>query len=296
MKKIVALVLSLVMVLGLAVSAYAVPTTAATDVTTAVGNYYYQYTDGSAVYGTAQAVTYHAAKAPVYNNVTGDVDVKGQVAYYTIGMGTAKYVEVASLGLADIVLYNDVDNGVGVGLFKYLDLVKTDVDYYGNGVAFTDFGVACGQYKDANYDATATYYTFEGDVYKATVGGSARLMVGGNLVDVEPASGAWVGHTAAYTYDKNFKVTAVTCSKCGCAAVIVPNYASLPVAAIADGIVGGPINTSEYYYWTETVAAPEAPETDKVESAETFDAGIAMYVGMSVMAAAGSAVVLKKKD
>ena len=36
--------------------------------------------------------------------------------------------------------------------------------------------------------------------------------------------------------------------------------------------------------------------TDKVESAETFDAGIAMYVGMSVMAAAGSAVVLKKKD
>jgi hypothetical protein len=33
-----------------------------------------------------------------------------------------------------------------------------------------------------------------------------------------------------------------------------------------------------------------------VESAQTFDAGIAMYVGMSVMAAAGSAVVLKKKD
>ena len=38
------------------------------------------------------------------------------------------------------------------------------------------------------------------------------------------------------------------------------------------------------------------PSTDKVTSAETFDAGIAMYVGMSVMAAAGSAVVLKKKD
>ena len=37
--------------------------------------------------------------------------------------------------------------------------------------------------------------------------------------------------------------------------------------------------------------------TDKVQSAATFDAGIAMYVGMSVMAAAGSAVVIgKKKD
>ena len=41
---------------------------------------------------------------------------------------------------------------------------------------------------------------------------------------------------------------------------------------------------------------PSTPSTDKVTSAETFDAGIAMYVGMSVMAAAGSAVVLKKKD
>lgn len=39
------------------------------------------------------------------------------------------------------------------------------------------------------------------------------------------------------------------------------------------------------------------PSTDKVTSAETFDAGIAMYVGMSIAAAAGSAVVIgKKKD
>ena len=42
---------------------------------------------------------------------------------------------------------------------------------------------------------------------------------------------------------------------------------------------------------------PSVPSTDKVQSADTFDAGIAMYVGMSVMAAAGSAVVIgKKKD
>ena len=39
------------------------------------------------------------------------------------------------------------------------------------------------------------------------------------------------------------------------------------------------------------------PSTDKVTSADTFDAGIAMYVGMSVLAATGSAVVIgKKKD
>ena len=44
--------------------------------------------------------------------------------------------------------------------------------------------------------------------------------------------------------------------------------------------------------------APVAPSTPEkvVTSADTFDAGIALYVGMSVMAAAGSAVVLKKRE
>ena len=47
---------------------------------------------------------------------------------------------------------------------------------------------------------------------------------------------------------------------------------------------------------TASDTASDSTITDKVTSAGTFDAGIAMYVGMSVMAAAGSAVVLKKKD
>ncbi|MBR5571069.1 MAG: hypothetical protein IKV99_00295 [Oscillospiraceae bacterium] len=45
---------------------------------------------------------------------------------------------------------------------------------------------------------------------------------------------------------------------------------------------------------TGTVVAPSTDKT--VQSAQTFDAGIAMYVGMSVMAAAGGAVVLKKRE
>ena len=49
--------------------------------------------------------------------------------------------------------------------------------------------------------------------------------------------------------------------------------------------------------YTGGTYVPSVPSTDKVQSAPTFDAGIAMYVGMSVMAAAGSAVVIgKKKD
>ena len=60
-------------------------------------------------------------------------------------------------------------------------------------------------------------------------------------------------------------------------------------------------NTAAVKYYivlnNATSAPVVTPSTDKVvQSADTFDAGIAMYVGMSVMAAAGSAVVLKKRE
>jgi hypothetical protein len=86
---------------------------------------------------------------------------------------------------------------------------------------------------------------------------------------------------------ENGKLVKVYCSACKLQAVKAPNFASLPKGAdiaAQDGNV--------YWYWP----APAASTDKTVQSAETFDAGIAMYVGMSVMAAAGSAVVRKKKD
>ena len=72
-----------------------------------------------------------------------------------------------------------------------------------------------------------------------------------------------------------------------------------PSVDLVDAYTAAGYNTTGYinydlYLIGAVASAPAA--TDKVESAQTFDAGIAMYVGMSVMAAAGSAVVLKKKD
>ena len=48
------------------------------------------------------------------------------------------------------------------------------------------------------------------------------------------------------------------------------------------------------YYVPTTSTTPST--TKPVVSADTFDAGIGLYVAMSVMAAAGSAVVLKKRE
>lgn len=57
---------------------------------------------------------------------------------------------------------------------------------------------------------------------------------------------------------------------------------------------GTPGNTNPYppiiYNPTPT------PEPEKVDSAKTFDAGIGLYIGMSVLSATGSAFLFKKKD
>mgnify|MGYP006979245356 FL=1 len=51
---------------------------------------------------------------------------------------------------------------------------------------------------------------------------------------------------------------------------------------------------SGYYYVLTEKAASTTPNTNK-PSPKTFDAGIAMYVGMALTSVAGSAVVIGKK-
>ena len=56
----------------------------------------------------------------------------------------------------------------------------------------------------------------------------------------------------------------------------------------------GVVAEGEYVYVTVT-ASSTTPSTDKNTSPKTFDAGIAMYVGMALTSVAGSAVVIGKK-
>ena len=279
MKKIVALVLSLVMVLGLATTAFAAADKEWT-------NLYGKYTTNVDGIIALSSVQYFKAVAPTYDE-DGLVNNDPAIAYYLCAdlTGASALVEVATLGEADIVLYNDA---AGKVVFKYLKKVA-NVEYEGLGVAFNDFGKSCGQYL-AKPAADAKYYVFENAVYQAATASDTCLMVDGKLVPVTALASDFVDHVASYTYNEKFEVTAVKCGVCGKVATIVPNYASIP-ATVTEFY--GPINDVMYFYW----GATEAPAADAtVESAKTFDAGIAMYVGMSVMAAAGSAVVLKKKD
>ena len=222
-------------------------------------------------------------------NEDGTYKADGNVAYYTVTgdqyFSGKYYVEVKTLAKADVVVYTDA---AGKNVYMYLDQIE-DPFYYGDGVVTKNFGTACGQYNAKNpaYDKKATYYVaFETLYVGDKVSPTEWLMVNGEMVGVDVAFDDVVAHAPVYTRDEDGEIVAIKCSKCGAVAVEAPNFLSMPKNADRVG-------TTLWYF----PAAGAVVDTDtKVESAETFDAGIAMYVGMSVMAAAGSAVVLKKRE
>ena len=294
MKKIVALILALVMVMGLA-------TVASAATTEVQGSYKITATtDKTDTRTDVTKLTLTSAVAPVDVDEDGIYDEagdkKGAVAYYTTTTkhGSTKFVQVPSVDKATHTLYL----ADGITPYMYLAMLPTQGEVYNTGaVVFTDFGKDCNQYKWADVDADETYYMYQGKIYVKSATGSVNFMVGNEFVQADVVTGgSWVAHTPVYTQDKDGTVTAIACSKCDAMGVICANYAALPTA-IKNANLYSPVpgSTTKVFYWAAGTVV-EAPETDKVESAETFDAGIAMYVGMSVMAAAGSAVVLKKKD
>ena len=281
MKKIVALALCLIMALSLATVAmaasstvvYYAPTTGELNATNSVEIY-------------DDAIGYVKALAPDTDD--DGVTTKGHVAYYTVSVIAGKYYEaVGTLAEADIAVATDdaMEN-----VYMYLKEIKHE---YVAGAVFTNFGKACGQYKDANLDTTKTYYAAEygGTDYlfkgvSKVADADMSLKVADKMVLVEQIGALntkTVKHTATPVV-ANGKTTGYVCSACKLAAVEAANAASVPTNADRTGLVGN-------WYWP----ASTATTTTGVSSAKTFDAGVALYAGMALMSVAGSAVVIGKK-
>ena len=217
-------------------------------------------------------------------------------------------------------------------ILYYVSVVDVaDVQYGATAKAFTNFGTKCGQLY--RVDTTKEYYVIEKaeagfalakDDVSYVVNPAARasyvnVLVGNEIktlaaTRVDDSNTVLtideiLGHNWAVTGVKATTTgktvpTQVTCLNCG--AVVTKFYdaaTKVPAGTVATAVPGyeQATNTHDAWFFVEPAAASVGgtvvtPSTDKVTSAETFDAGIAMYVGMSVMAAAGSAVVLKKKD
>ncbi|MBQ2781731.1 MAG: hypothetical protein IJE94_00880 [Oscillospiraceae bacterium] len=157
-----------------------------------------------------------------------------------------------------------------------------------------DFHTATVGLKDVFYVSYNAKTGAPEGFYKADKTTDTYVLVNGKLVEVEVVTGSVEQLMHAFKgYDVvNYQYTTVKCSECGKVAKLYANAEAAGKKAQGP-IEGGWITFADYMDF----GANAPVVTDKVTSAETFDAGIAMYVGMSVMAAAGSAVVIgKKKD
>ena len=292
MKKIIATVLAMVMALALCTTAFAAPTALTTKAKA--------FRDTSAQDAvknltTEQEITVTYTPATTPTLVDGKQTTICNVAYYTVAStytgfetyAVNKYVAVGSLAEADLVLYADAD-AKGVMLY----LAKNPAEYAATGTKYTNFGDKCGQYNITPV-AGETYYTTNNSalpgLFITDDEGTGSLMVDGKVIKVTQVvanlNDARVKHIAIPTTDTNGKVTGYTCSKCGVKAVKAANVASIPDDVFV--IEGN-------WYFPSTTASTDT-KTDGTTSPKTFDAGIAMYVGMALTSVAGSAVVIGKK-
>ena len=273
MKKIIATVLAMVMALALCTTAFA----------DGVEGYTQATTKDAPISTDKVTLTFTDAKEPTVTD--GKTTAAGNVAYYTVDGKT--YVVVSTLAEADLIVYSDKDDeGKGKNVMMYLDEV---IPTYYVATVYNSFADTCGQFKKpANYDSTKTYYVAEingvDTLFVSATEAHGSLMVNGKLVGVDSYGNTQtkVSHVAVPTV-KDGKITGYTCSKCKLAAVEAPNYASIPT--------GAQVITGNWYF---PVNGTVTPDTTK-PSPKTFDAGIAMYVGMALTSVAGSAVVIGKK-
>ena len=279
MKKIIATVLAMVMALALCTTAFA-----ATQL--------YDVYDAATGLTTGQedmTLTYHKAGTSTIAYYTLDTLMLDEDSNELVfGNDGSMYVKCAAAD-ADIVLkYADKDI-----IAMYLAEVDV-VAYDGTGVAFTEIGSKCGQYKlRTGETANDKFYTATDStdqkvhLFVKSSNGSVKLLVDGLVVkttDKGTLASNLVGHTWVVDVEKGI----AKCSNCGATGKVYKTFVEVPNGAEADMVAG-------VWVVADKTASTETGSTGTSSSPKTFDAGIAMYVGMALTSVAGSAVVIGKK-
>ena len=277
MKKIIATVLAMVMALALCTTAFAAGTTTTdveskgyallnattNEVVTIKGD---KFTKTVATENKVSGVTYYFADKYEIDN-TPYYACDASIATHKLVKGTA------------VVYLTTVDVNGANGISKVVDK-KVD--------AVSD--PACGEYKKET--GKSTVFVIDNETYWA--GGDKYAMLNGLAVSYGDKASAEPHKfdKQNVTTDTKGTVVAVTCDNCKKTFKVVDSIPANYLGAVATHT--GDKLTGKYILIGETYATgTTTTETNK--SPKTFDAGIAMYVGMALTSVAGSAVVIGKK-
>ncbi len=321
MKKIIATVLAMVMALALCSTAFA-----ATDTWVI----YQVKADGTvtAYAGTADA-TYTGAVTKHDAKDSGDTK---NVEYWTYETSTAYYVACDKDDATDAsgTYYVVCKNGKTYDMASYKNYVK----YVGNNDDGTKYTETVTAKDETDKDASCTvdhylkdgYVNDDGDFFVQDDEGSIKARISGTnkivkLTDKTSSDVVYASHIlgkATKNSDKGYYEA--TCLVCGAKVALTDSYDVLKansiakkdtykyVASDAEAVaddndkkgaykfaVGTEFAGSYEFAWDLTSGSKTDTTTDGKTSPKTFDAGVAMYVGMALASVTGSAVVIGKK-
>ena len=298
MKKIIATVLAMVMALALCTTAFAASVTGYTGYNRGGNKLMADDTN-------AESFSVEAHEA-TFNKATG----AGNVAFYRVGGATGS--ENADYN-GDYIKADKTDFDLQLtksgASTLYLKHVNDGAVYVAKVEAFTKIGDKCGQLDvdaDGTYYVNTSKYTFTsnnvtkdaGEVYfmASDATGAVYVLLNGKLVSVTLTDEqTLVGHTWV-AVEKDGKVVSYKCSDCGTVASIYKTYAAAKASGLknVEAFVNDDGETI-YLAYTDGKTDTTKPTDTNKPSPKTFDAGIAMYVGMALTSVAGSAVVIGKK-
>ena len=283
MKKIIATVLAMVMALALCTTAFAADNydlylANSTNISGKV-----IAANGAVAEKTNKSITITAAAS--YSDGTGNLE------YLSDPTDSAIYVKTTTPTVAD---YAVTVTGKKDILF-YVTKVDAAPNYIASAKAFTDFGYKCGQVVNTD---NSKYYeittgTLTGKVFKADDAGTNSVLVDGKLVKLADTNATVKDHTWVVSASKveNGKVvpTEAVCGICGSKTTAIYKTGEAPAGSKTETLTG-----VDGYVVVPNGASTTTP-AGNTTSPKTFDAGIAMYVGMALTSVAGSAVVIGKK-
>ena len=292
MKKIIATVLAMVMALALCTTAFAI---------TYGDLYQFSNNAWTKVDLTGKTITYTSP----YETKQNDKFVSGTIGYYTISGTPNLYLVEVDANSADYRLTVD---GKQVNLASVDSVSAITYTLKGTQVTYGGTVTKCGDvyptanFKDAEGHTLPLYVDEDGDYYKAG-SSSTYMLVGGKVISVVSATEnidftyirhAWEVVDSNKAADGTVTGTA-KCTRCGQVATLTSKKGDIPTAAYSEQLASPIFSKTVWVYWTDGTTTPTTPSTGNTTSPKTFDAGIAMYVGMALTSVAGSAVVIGKK-